>query len=92
MDVTFDVHFGAVILGRLVGSRINVKFGEHVPSARVDSLVSQLAAYGIVEGNPSDGAISVEVSRTSKMAGLRGQLVAWDREGYLRWSEIPISN
>jgi len=73
-------------------SRFHVTLGEHIPAEQADSFTSQIAQYGLLWDDAPLRQIIVDVRRTSHLRGLRDQLTAWERWGYLRWSESQISN
>jgi hypothetical protein len=68
-------------------TRLVVTFSQHLAPETVASLTSQIAQYGLLEDNPPPAQIAVDVRRISKLSGLKAQLTAWEREGYLRWAD-----
>jgi len=66
--------------------KLSVEFSEHIPSDRIEGMVSGLAAYGNVFPGPSDRVYTVEIFRHSKLPRLKRQLAQWEQHGFLRWS------
>ena len=72
--------------------RLQIYFAEHVDIDRRASVTSQIAAYGMVEGVPASGSVSVEIRRVANLDQLKEQLTAWERFGLLTWSSDENSN
>jgi hypothetical protein len=68
-------------------TRLVVTFSQHLAPEMVASLTSQIAQYGLLEDSQPPEQIAVDVRRVSKLGGLKAQLTAWEREGYLRWAD-----
>jgi hypothetical protein len=64
-----------------------VQFKEHVPSKSVASMVSSIAAYGLVNPTSNDRSFEIVVFRPSKLPKLQQQLTKWDEHGFLEWSQ-----
>lgn len=62
-------------------------FSQHLSPETKASLTSQIAQYGLLEDSGAADQIVVEIRRMSKLSGLKTQLTAWEREGYLRWAD-----
>lgn len=71
-------------------TRLLVTFSQHLAPDAVASLTSQIAQYGLLDDNRPIEQIAVEVRRVSKLNGLKAQLTAWEREGYLRWADETV--
>jgi hypothetical protein len=71
-------------------TRLIITFNQHLAAGSVASLTSQIAQYGLLhEGHPAE-QVAVDIRRASKLPALKAQLSAWEREGYLRWTEQKI--
>ena len=68
-------------------TRLAIAFSQHLAPEATASLTSQIAQYGLLEESGLTDQIVVQVRRMSKLSGLKTQLTAWEREGYLRWAD-----
>jgi len=66
---------------------IRVNFGQHIPQSRAAGVVSGLAAFGNVTPWSDDQCFAVEVFRHTKLPRLKAQLLAWERYGFLSYTE-----
>ena len=78
-------------MNAVANTRLLVTFSPHLAPEAVASLTSQVAQYGPLEDNRPIEQIAVEVRRVSKLNGLKAQLTAWEREGYLRWTDEAVA-
>ena len=78
-------------MNAVANTRLFVTFSQHLAPETVASLTSQIAQYGLLEDNLLNEQIAVEVRRVSKLNGLKAQLTAWEREGYLRWTDETVA-
>lgn len=62
-----------------------VAFPEHMQIARIEGLITGIAAYGSVAEAQQPRTYTVSVFRASKLPRLEEQLTIWERHGFLRW-------
>lgn len=67
--------------------RFVVTFNEQVPLEGVASMITGMAASGIVHPGSSDRQYIIEVFRLSNVPSLESKLTQWDLYGFLRWTE-----
>jgi len=78
-------------MNAVANTRLVVTFSQHLAPERMASLTSQIAQYGLLEDNCPTEQIAVAVQRVLKLSGLKAQLTAWEREGYLRWTDETVA-
>jgi hypothetical protein len=71
---------------------IRVTFGEHVAQDRIAGMTSQLGAFGVLDIGPGKRDVTVNLVRDFKAASLTSQLIAWERWGFLTWTERQDPN
>ena len=69
-------------------TRLYVTFADHVNDASRSSMITGIAAYGMLADDPSCHVL-VEVSRPGKLEELKQQLTAWELHGNLVWRAEP---
>jgi hypothetical protein len=69
-----------------------VVFAEHLPADKVASMAGQLTAWGEITAGPNSREFALVVRRDRRIHLLTDQLVGWERYGFARWRETPISN
>jgi hypothetical protein len=63
-----------------------IRFAEHIPHDRIDSLITSMSACGDVR-RCEDGSYLIEVYRAGKLDWRQNMLGRWDANGSLSWVE-----